>query len=155
MREIPLTNGGAAIVDDEDYEELSKWNWRRDKKGYASRTTTKNRIAYAFLMHRVVAKTPSGMQTDHINGNKLDNRRSNLRVCTNQQNMRNRPPYFGTSKYKGVRWREKRRKWVAQITVNEKTIHLGHFDDEIEAAKAYDQAALKYHGDFAWLNRVG
>jgi len=105
-------------------------------------------------MHQMVIKVPDGMVTDHINHDGMDNRKDNLRAATHSQNMRHRKKCSGAmySKYKGVSWKKKSRKWVAQITCEKKAIHLGYFRDEIEAAKAYDRAAIKYHGQFACLN---
>lgn len=103
--------------------------------------------------HRVIMSAPSGMQVDHINGNTLDNRRCNLRICTSAENGRNRKPRKGgSSGYKGVCWNKPAQKWQARIMVGGKSISLGYFDDEVEAARAYDAAACEFHGDFARLN---
>jgi hypothetical protein len=105
-------------------------------------------------MHRCIIKVPPGMVIDHINHNGLDNRKANLRIATHAQNSRNtkkqRPKT--ASQYKGVPWNSTLKKWRAQITLNGKRISLGCFEDEIQAAKAYDNAARKYHGAFAALN---
>ncbi len=99
-------------------------------------------------------KPPKSMPVDHINCDGLDNRRANLRLATRQQNKCNSRPRArrGTSRYKGVWWDKERRKWRAAVGYNGKTKHLGAFDNDIEAAKARDVAAKKYHGQFAWLN---
>lgn len=154
MKTIPLTKGDFAIVDDDDYEYLIQFEWFLTPGGYAARKTTKNGRPSIVLMHREIAKTPKGMQTDHINGNRLDNRKCNLRICTNAENSRNRGPMPGTSKYKGVRWLKNDKKWQANIKLNQKQITLGCFNSEIEAAKAYNEAAIKYFGEFAWLNDI-
>jgi len=101
------------------------------------------------LLHRFIVSCPAGMQVDHINGNVLDNRRSNLRICDHAENMRNRRiSKNNTSGYKGVSWEKKKRKWGASIKVNRKTIHLGWFNDLEKAYEAYVAASQKYHGEF-------
>ncbi len=102
----------------------------------------------------MVIKVPEGTVTDHINHDAMDNRSANLRAATKTQNLYNRKkfPNSTSSKYKGVSWVKRNRKWLASITLKNKKIHLGCFRDEIEAAKAYDRAAIKYHGEFACLN---
>lgn len=157
MREIPLTQQDeVVIVDDADYEWLSKYRWYRTGNGYAMRhkkrdSDGKNSFV---LMHREILGTPDGLLTDHINHNRLDNRRANLRIADYAQNAWNKPHRStGTSKYRGVTWSGFFRKWVAHITVRKKRTCIGCFKDEMEAAKAYNAAALKYHGEFATLNR--
>ena len=105
-------------------------------------------------MHRVVAKTPAGLECDHINGDSLDNRKANLRSATRLQNSWNtrKSQQIGYSKYKGITFRKRRQKWAAQICVDGRRIFLGTFEDETEAAKAYDKAAKKHFGEFAKLN---
>jgi hypothetical protein len=105
-------------------------------------------------MHREIINAPDDLVVDHINYNGLDNRKANLRLATRRQNSLHviRTINPGSSKYKGVSWNTNKKRWHVQITTNGKTIRLGYFTDEIEAAKAYDQAAKKYHGDFAALN---
>ena len=113
-------------------------------------------------MHNLVIDVPPGMFADHVNHNGLDNRKANLRAATHMQNVWNRRKFSGLtsggvkrpsrSKYKGVDWANDMKRWRARIRVNGKRIYLGSFEDEIEAAKAYDMAAKKFHGDFATLN---
>jgi len=104
-------------------------------------------------MHRVILDAPMNMLVDHINGNGLDNRRENLRICTNTENLRNRgKDRDNTSGYKGVVIKKGEKKFRAQIRVNQKTIHLGSFSTPEEAARAYDDAAREYFGEFAWTN---
>ena len=149
-----------AIVDPEDYERLSKYEWeaRRTRKSpfYAVRKAmhpTKKKLTLIY-MHREIIEVADGLFTDHINHNSVDNRKANLRPATQTQNNRNRRKFAvpSKSKYKGVYWKKHIKKWVAQIGVNRKVIHLGCFEKEKDAAKAYDEGAKKYHGEFASLN---
>lgn len=159
MKEIQLTQGKVALVDDEDFEYLNQWKWYVLITKHTNYAVHHNKKGKVELMHREIMKTPKGMYTDHINHDGLDNRRCNLRVCTNGQNLANRTPR-GTSKYLGVYFHtfnkgKKGKKYiycVSNIRVNGKTIALGYFKSEKEAALAYDEAAKKYHGEFANLN---
>ena len=104
-------------------------------------------------MHRAIMNPPDGTVVDHINRNSLNNRRCNLRICTQKENLRNgRPSRRSTSRFKGVYFDKQTRKWIAKIGYNGKTIHLGSFEDEVEAAKAYDRKAYELFKDFAYLN---
>lgn len=103
-------------------------------------------------LHRVIMNAPPGVEVDHINGDTLDNRRCNLRFATSTQQKCNQRPRGGTSKYKGVGWHKRDRKWRAQITYHGKQISLGYFDGELGAAFAYDVAARILFGEFARLN---
>jgi hypothetical protein len=159
FRKIPLTRGKYAIVDPEDYDRLTKYKWYAQTNlytFYAVRSLTngkkeKRKNAY---MHHLVINIPDGMFCDHINHNGLDNRKANLRPATLTQNVWNRRKFKkpSRSKYKGVDWSTEMKRWRARIRVNGKRIYLGSFKHEIEAAKAYDRAAAKYHGQFAALN---
>jgi len=151
IRFIPLTKGKVAIVDAEDYDWLSKYKWyacKRKYTYYAYRWQNHHAIA----MHRVIINAPEGMLVDHIDRNGLNNRRSNLRLCKALQNAANQPPRGGTSKYKGVHWSKSNNKWVTAITFREKYLYLGSFNDQIDAAKAYDKKAAELFGEFAYLN---
>lgn len=155
---IPLTKGRFALVDAADYEWLMGWKWYFNGK-YAAR---KQHISFfqgkqkqkGIKMHRVIMNTMEGMDTDHINGDGLDNRRENLRICTTSQNMANQIKTRGVSKYKGVVWDRARTKWAARVKINKKAIFLGRFDNEEEAGLAYNVAAQKYFGEFARINQI-
>jgi hypothetical protein len=152
MKEIPLTQGKVALVDDEDFEAVSavKWYAQQSRVWYAAHK--RDRLVY---MHRMILTAPPGMQVDHINGNGLDNRRSNLRLCSNSQNhanLRKRPET--SSRFKGVYWNKARRKWHAQIKVNQCTFYLGLFESEEAAGAAYDRAAAEHFGVFSRLNDI-
>lgn len=155
-KEIPLTQGKVALVDDEDHEWLSQWRWQYNKRaGYAQRSEMyRDGTGTSFSMHAVIMNTPKGMHTDHIDGNRLNNQRSNLRVCTCAQNLHNSKKTNKSchSQYKGVTWRIQDNKWWARITFNCKSISIGLFKTELDAARAYDRAAREYFGEFARLN---
>ncbi len=161
MRTIPLTQGQVAFVDDEDYPELVKYKWRaayspRSRTYYATRGICINHLPTTVMMHRSIMTPPSGFLVDHINFDGLDNQRSNLRLCSrNQNNQHIRPQARGTSsRFKGVYWSKKASKWRALIKANSQKYHLGYFILEEDAACAYNQAALRYHGEFACLNQI-
>ena len=159
MKTIQLTQGKVALVDDIDFEHLNnhKWHAAKTHRGtyYAAR---KIRLADGkqgtIFMHREVLGLNQGdPNCDHKNHNELDNRRDNLRRCTPLQNMQNQRPHRnGSSAFKGVCWNKKREKWQVQIRWEGHKKHLGYFDNEIEAAMAYDIVAVRYFGEFASLN---
>lgn len=153
MREILLTQGKVVLVSDEDYEELNKHKWYAYKCAntfYAQRTLTIGVGKYRTVrMHSIVMKTPKRMETDHINGNGLDNRRENLRVCTRSENLMNQKRGINnTSGYKGVSWHKGTEKWQSKIAAKGKRIYLGLFKEKEEAHKAYCEASKRYHGEF-------
>lgn len=157
MKEIELTKGMVALVDDEDYAMLMSHKWRsmKSKNGtlYAVRNVQVNGKWGSILMHRLVMDAPPGTEVDHINMNTLDNRKENLRVCSRSENSCNRPANANnTSGYKGVSWDKRNKKWVAQIRRDKKIIHIGYYDDAEEAARAYDEKAKGLFREFAWTN---
>lgn len=156
MKEIPLTRNLAAIVDDDDFEWLTQWKW------YAANLHGNYVVAEraiwlprrrVILMHRAIMNAPDGKVVDHINGNTLDNRRCNLRICDQAENALNQRKKRGTrSRYKGVFWDPVNHKWCAQMTFRGKHIWLGRHAMEIDAARAYDRGAVEHFGEFARLN---
>lgn len=143
MKIIQLNEEDFTRVDDEDFEYLSNWNWFYSSGYAATRAGEK--------IHRKIMQCPVGKQVDHINGDKLDNRKQNLRIVTASQNCKNRSKIANTtSKFKGVS--RKGEKWRSYIKINKKQKSLGVFNTEIEAALAYDVAAIIEHGEFAKLN---
>jgi hypothetical protein len=157
MREIPLVSGGVALVDDEDHAWLSQWSWSRGTNGYVVRTEYDHGANRCVYMHRLIlGVTDRKILCDHRHGNTLDNRRSELRQCSPASNAANSAKWKTptTSRFKGVSWMPARGKWRAAIGVAMKSVHLGLFTNESEAARAYNAAAQKHFGEFARLNLV-
>lgn len=153
-RLIPLTQGKFAIVDAEDYDYLMQWKWHYSM-GYAMHKLYRDGKSKTIMMHRVIAGTPDELQTDHINCNRLDNRKANLRNCTATQNQYNRANGVGKgSKYKGVSWHKHRGKWRASIVIQGQHKHLGLFDSEIDAAFAYNKSAEANFGEYVNINKI-
>lgn len=150
MKEITLTRGFVAMVDDEDYTALSAHKWFAKSDHNHTVYAARNCHGRTFRMHRIILNAPSGVLVDHINGNGLDNRRENLRLATPQENSRNRRLRSDSiSRFKGVAM--VRGAWRMCIKVEGKVVYR-EFDTETDAAKAYDEWASRYFGQFARLN---
>lgn len=162
MKEIELSQGKVALVDDEDFVFLSQWKWfavntrghwyacRKQKSPAGSRTRQRT-----LGMHQLLLKACGEKFGDHKDGNGLNNQKSNLRPATNQQNLFNqRLGKRNCSGFKGVSWCKHTRKWRAMIGKDGKIHYLGQFADRIAAAKAYDRAAVELFGDFAKTNEM-
>lgn len=160
MKKIPLTQGKFALVDDEDFDVLNKFKWCCNNWGYAMRNIQRNGIKSAIIMHREIMNTPKGMDTDHIDHNKLNNQKNNLRICTRRENQRNRKKNVnGTSKFKGVYATTEHgyKYYVSHIIVTGKRLFKTFPqtpEGEIEAAKWYNEQAEKHHGEFALFNQI-
>jgi hypothetical protein len=156
MTHIPLSQQGKnkglyfALVDDEDFKRCSKLRWSFNPNGYAERRKGKT----IERLHRFIMNCPKGKEVDHINGNKLDNRKCNLRICTQHQNSFNKSKQQGkySSIYKGVCFFKRDKNWMANITKNNKYIFIGYFKEERHAAMAYDIWAKELFGKHARLN---
>lgn len=143
MREIPLTQGLVALVDDDDFEVLNKFKWvaARIKQTYYAVRNLPRENGKQTSMHRVILNTPDGMDTDHINGNGLDNRRENLRVVSHRGNAQNRHSKK-SSQYPGICWNKQKMKWQASIRINGQKHHLGYYRVEIHAYESYRKACI-------------
>lgn len=154
---IPLRGGHFAIVSNVDFSELLKFKWLLvvcKHTNYARRFDSETK-KYVSMHRQILGLTDPKILTDHKNGNGLDNRRENLRPCNAEENARNqRISKRNTSGFKGVSWKDADLRWQAKIRFKNKSIHLGHFKSVIEAARAYNEAAKKYHGEFARLNEI-
>lgn len=162
MKKIPLTQGKFALVDDEDFERVNAFKWYLGNlhgKLYAlhCRWNSKTNKKETIYLHRVVLQCRKSQSIDHISGDGLDNRRVNLRKCRHGLNVRNRlKSKNNTSGFKGVGWWHNRGRWgkfVSSIRHRGKLIFLGSFQSAMEAAKAYDRAAIRFHGAYAKTNQ--
>lgn len=154
IRLIPLSQGKFATVDAEDYENIKQWKWHFST-GYAKRTVWHEGKSRTVYMHRIIVSGSDNLEVDHINRNRLDNRKLNLRICTASQNRINtKRDAPKSSIYRGVTYVKKTKKWNAQIGLDNRVKHIGCFNTEIEAARAYDEIARSIHGEFACLNNV-
>ena len=154
MKKIPLTKGAVALVDDADHQLVSGHSWQLCG-GYARTSWRVQGKTSDTYMHRLIMGLEWGdmNQVDHINRNRLDNRRANLRLCTETENHRNTGKRsHNTSGYLGVTWCKMTQRWRAQIHHQRKNIHIGRYDDPVEAAAAYDRTAKDLHGEFATVN---
>jgi hypothetical protein len=161
MKEIPLTQGKVAMVDDDDFEWLNQWKWRvcwmPGSQNFIARSQLpRGTGSRSLIMHRLILNAPPGVEVDHINHDTLDNRRGNIRLCSSSQNKMNRRAHKNSkSGLKGVHFEKERQCWRAEIKAYGKRIYLGRFKDVGSAAVAYDVAALRYHGKFANPNLQG
>lgn len=153
--QLALTKGMVALVDHDDFHLVSEYNWYAHKGGsgvYAATTVTElDGKRLMIRMHRLIlGTTDSKIYVDHINGDGLDNRRSNLRVCSHADNVKNRRNQQNNqSGFKGVSWHTTNKRWQAQIRSNGKRTHLGYYSSPQDAHAAYCDAAKKYHGAFS------
>lgn len=156
MRKIPLTKEKFALVDDEDYEWLNQFKWHYAGNGCARRNTSKVWGKPIHVsMHRVIMSCPDGLVVDHINGDRLDNQKQNLRICTQSENSMNRVlASNNTCGYKGVYWHKGKKRWYAHITINGKQKHIGLFKNIHDAARRYNEKALELFGEFAKVNVI-
>ncbi len=158
MMFIPLSQGLFTLVDDDVYEELSKFKWYVSHEGrnrmYAFRLDRENGNRHTRI-HRVIMGAKPDKVVDHQDGNPLNNLRSNLRICTQWENGKNVGLRVNnTSGWKGVSWQKNRGYWQAIIRINGKMTGVGCFENPIHAAMAYNEAALEHHGEFARLNSI-
>lgn len=155
VKELPLTKGYVAIVDDDDYEFVSQWKWSAKvcaNTVYAFRSYRRDGKCRTSYLHREIMGNPDGEEVDHIDHNGLNNTRSNLRSATRQQNIFNTRVKTGVSGFRGVEWCKRKRKWRAVIRTSGRRKHIGYFSDPEDGARAYDEFATRLHGEYATLN---
>ncbi len=153
MTKISLGGGLFTIIDDSDFDKVSKYTWYIGRGNYAT-TTTIN--VSGISLHRFIIKPPSDMVVDHIDGDRLDNRKSNLRVCTHSENLKNRIKHdrSGTSKYKGVTYNRECGKWISRIRVDNVKYGLGSYHNEIDATVSYNIGSVLLSPEFGSLNYI-
>jgi hypothetical protein len=165
MKEIPVHGGLIALIDDEDEALVQGFDWHPvhtngKSQTYANAWVYSTNPPHRVYMHRLLLDVPDDVMVDHINRDGLDNRRSNLRPCTNSQNLLNaakRRTNYGTSlssTYKGVSWNKGHNKWRSYVFLGGKQIFLGYFVSEVDAALTYNRAATQHYGEFARLNDI-
>lgn len=162
MNKISLTRNMFSIVSDEWFTHLNKWKWfamrnKTSKTFYAARHQWVHgkRTSKRIYMHRVIMNARPGEQVDHKDGNGLNNLESNMRIASHSQNSFNTGlSKSNSSGYKGVSWSKGMKKWRSRIRIQGKETIIGYFDNLIEAAKARNEATIKHHGEFAWLNKI-
>ena len=158
VKKIKLSQDKITLVDDEDYEWLSQYNWhlytrKKSETIYANTNIYINNKRTTKKLHNLLINPSKGFEVDHIDRDGLNNQKENLRIVTRSQNCINRSKFRNTtSKFKGVTWHKDNKKWLAQIRLNKKKYYLGEFINEIDAAKAYNKAAKKLHNRYAVLN---
>ncbi len=154
---VVLTRWHVAFFSPDDLEKVSGGVWYSDHRRdatYAARLTQTKNFRTKIYLHRLITGATKGVTTDHIDGDGLNNRRENLRVCSNIENCRSRHKARGRSKFKGVLWNRQNQKWKANITIDSRLKHLGFFDDDVLAARAYDRAVQVYFGEFCMTNEA-
>jgi len=151
---IPLTKGYNALIDDEDYEKVSQFKWCVNgvSPSHYGIRVCKGQRGKLIHLHRFLMNAPDGFDVDHIDGDTMNNQKSNLRICTRSQNSINSKKKKGLSKFKGVHWLKDNKKWRAKIMKDGKSFYLGCFTNEAEAAAAYNNKAKEIFGNFARLN---
>lgn len=155
MKKILLTKGKFAFVDDEDFGFLNRFVWKFTSEGYAVTTfTVSPGERKEISMHRFIMNPYTSLTIDHVNNEKADNRKENLRVATRQQQCFNRAARGKTSRYKGISFRKKEKKWEVRICKDGKVKNLGMYFSEEEAATIYAAEAKKLFGDFAWKKQM-
>jgi len=154
LKIIPLTQGEVAFVGDEDFESVNQYKWCvvKDTSSLFYTCGWSKKKKKNIQMHRLIMNAQKGQQIDHINHNGLDNRKCNLRFVNHSQNQQNNLTTKGKSPFKGVVWNKRGQKYYAQIGLNNATIYLGSYHNDVIAAWAYDQAAKKLFGEYARLN---
>lgn len=155
MRKIKLMNNkGITLIDDDDYKKSTKYEWGLSGRGYVSKSIKRNNKWHTLYLHHFLMGTFD--EIDHIDRNPLNNQRSNLRIVTRSQNQMNKGKQKGkwSSIFKGVGWVKRKNRWSSRICFNGKSIYLGSFKNEIDAAKAYNDRAKKLFGKYAYLNEV-
>lgn len=153
MKTLKTKSGIAFYINDEDYPRVAQFRWYADDRGYIKRNQydPKTGVGHPVYLHRYITGEPKGVEVDHINGNRQDNQRHNLRLCSHAENARNKSLRRGR-RLKGAYPIPASKRWTARIRVEGKLLHLGCFDSELHACIAYDQAALHYYGEFSRLN---
>jgi hypothetical protein len=154
LKEIVLRCGNTTIVDDEDYEKYNANRWHIDKEGCVARRSLAKGKWTRILLHRLINQTPAHLDTEHINGNKLDNRKSNLRSCSHSESEIKKPKVRGGSCFKGVSWHRASSRWQVSIQKDGVKYDLGLFDNEVDAARAYNLVAERLYGDRAYRNAI-
>jgi hypothetical protein len=155
MKTIPLTRGQVAFIDKDDYSLVACFKWACVLKGKRRTKMYAQHGSSGKYMHRLIVSPPPGMEVDHINGDSLDNRRANLRICTTAQNRQNkRKSSTSKSRFKGVCWITNKKRWQASISSNYKNYNLGRYKNEEDAAIAYNIAAQLFFGEYANLNKI-
>ena len=154
MKKIQLSRGKFAIIDDSDFDSVSQYKWSYDPKGYAFTNWGKRPNRRIMYLHRFLMSPVKGQECDHINQDKLDNRRENLRTCSRIENSRNRKVFKNLTGFKGVARHIRDGLFSARVLHKGQIYSGGYHKTALEAAKKYNEIALKLHGEFASLNNV-